>query len=66
MGRTRANGTAGGILVLWDRRVVQKRGFWRGSHSVSCHFQNVEDGFDWLFIGVYGPNAGRGDNFGLT
>lgn len=24
--------------------------------SVACHFENVEDGFEWAFVGVYGPN----------
>ena len=23
--------------------------------SITCMFKNVEDGFQWAFIGVYGP-----------
>ncbi|RVW27602.1 hypothetical protein CK203_103594 [Vitis vinifera] len=26
-----------------------------GQYSVSCRFRNVEDGFVWIFMGVYGP-----------
>ena len=26
-----------------------------GVFSISCLFRNVEDGFQWTFIGVYGP-----------
>lgn len=35
-------------------------GMWRrqlfGRYSISCLFQNVEDSFEQLFLGVYGPN----------
>ena len=30
-----------------------------GDFSISCQFKNVEDGFYWLFIGMYGPSVGR-------
>ena len=30
-----------------------------GDFSISCRFKNVEDGFCWVFIGVYGPVVGR-------
>ena len=26
-----------------------------GKFSVSCRFKNCEDGFCWIFTGVYGP-----------
>ncbi|GFZ14522.1 zinc finger nuclease 3 [Actinidia rufa] len=44
----RANGSAGGILLMWDSRVV--------THSSSCLFENVEYGNKWEFVGVYGPH----------
>lgn len=52
-------GSFGGILVLWDRRVVEK---WRravGCFSVSCRFKNVADNFERAFFGAYGPNVDR-------
>ena len=50
-------GASGGILVMWDRRVVEKVEEAIGQYSVSCKFQNVEDQFEWAFSGVYSPNA---------
>ena len=31
----------------------------KGVFSISCHFKNCEDGFIWIFIGVYGPTMRR-------
>jgi exonuclease III len=45
------------ILVMWDRRVVEKVEEAIGQYSVTCKFQNVEDQFEWAFSEVYGPNA---------
>ena len=28
-----------------------------GKYSVSCRFKNCEDGFCWMFSGVYGPSV---------
>ena len=28
-----------------------------GKYSVSCRFKNCEDGFCWIFTGVYGPTV---------
>ncbi|KAG5540961.1 hypothetical protein RHGRI_020999 [Rhododendron griersonianum] len=50
-----ATGAAGGVLVLWDSRVVERIDVEVGMFSVSCLFKNVEDGFRWVFTGVYGP-----------
>ena len=46
-----------GVLVMWDRRMVEKIGEAVGSFSVSCKFKNVVDHFVWAFTGVYGPNS---------
>jgi exonuclease III len=56
-------GASGGILVMWDRRVVEKVEEAIGQYSVSCKFQNVEDQFEWAFSGVYGPNTDSDRHF---
>ena len=52
-------GASGGILVVWDRRVVEKLEEAVGDFLVSCRFRNVGDNFEWAFTGVYGPNVDR-------
>jgi hypothetical protein len=51
-----SDGPSGGILLMWDRRVVTKLDVYLGSFVVACSFSNVEDGMVWAFAGVYGPN----------
>jgi hypothetical protein len=51
-----SNGASGGILLMWDRRVVSKIDECLGSYVAACSFKNVEDGLVWAFAGVYGPN----------
>ena len=48
-------GTTGGILVFWDTRKLDLVEVETCLFSVTCMFKNVEDGFQWAFIGVYGP-----------
>ena len=50
-----AEGSAGGILLLWDKRRISLEDSVAGSLSVSCLFRMAEDGFQWVFSGVYGP-----------
>jgi hypothetical protein len=50
-------GALGGILLIWDRRVVSKIDAWMGKFVAACSFKNVEDGLVWAFVGVYGPNS---------
>ena len=52
-----AVGTAGGILLLWDKRVVEKIDFFVGRFSVSCLWRGVCDGFTWVGTGLYGPTC---------
>ena len=52
-------GASGGILLMWDRRVVEKVEEAVGHFSVSCKFKNVGDQFEWAFTGVYGPNLNK-------
>ena len=50
-----ALGTAGGILVCWDKRSLEVMETEVGKFSVSCRIRNVENGMIWIFTGVYGP-----------
>ena len=50
-----AEGSAGGMLVFWDKRKLDLVEAEIGQFSVTCMFKNVEDGFLWAFTGVYGP-----------
>ena len=54
-----ARGTAGGVLVLWDKRVLEGLEVEVGSFSISCRFRNCEEGFVWVFSRLYGPLKGR-------
>ena len=51
-----ADQTANGVLIMWDRRVLEKSKVLVGSFSVSIQWKGVEDGFVWACSGVYGPN----------
>ena len=50
-----ASGSARGILLIWDKRILEVNETVCGSFTASCSFRNVEDGFHWIFTGVYGP-----------
>uniref|UniRef100_A0A2N9HC19 Reverse transcriptase zinc-binding domain-containing protein n=1 Tax=Fagus sylvatica TaxID=28930 RepID=A0A2N9HC19_FAGSY len=49
-------GASGGIILMWDRRVVDRVDEAIGCFSISCRFREVASGFEWVFSGVYGPN----------
>uniref|UniRef100_A0A2N9GB44 Integrase catalytic domain-containing protein n=1 Tax=Fagus sylvatica TaxID=28930 RepID=A0A2N9GB44_FAGSY len=49
-------GASGGIILMWDKRVVDRVDVAIGNFSVSCRFREVATGFEWAFSGVYGPN----------
>ncbi len=36
-------GASGGIILMWDRRIVEKLDAAVGHFSISCKFQNVLD-----------------------
>ena len=57
-----AGQTASGILLMWDRRVLERTEVLVGSFSVSVRWQGVGDGFNWVCSRVYGPidNNARG------
>ncbi|KAG6659987.1 hypothetical protein CIPAW_03G074300 [Carya illinoinensis] len=51
-----SNGASGEVVVMWDRRVVEKLEEFIGRYTVACSFKSVSDNFLWAFAGVYGPN----------
>jgi exonuclease III len=46
-----SNGASGGILLMWDRKVVSKIDECLGRYLVACSFRNVEDRLVWAFEG---------------
>jgi exonuclease III len=52
-----SSGASGGILLMWDNRVVSSLEMDVGDYVAACRFKNVVDGFEWAFAGVYGPNG---------
>jgi hypothetical protein len=51
-----ASGASGGILIKWDRRVVEKVDECVGRYTLAVSLRNADDNFMWAFGGVYGPN----------
>ncbi|RVX14364.1 hypothetical protein CK203_017180 [Vitis vinifera] len=54
-----ARGSAGGVLVMWDKRVLEGLEVEVGSFSSSCRFRNCEEGFVCVLFGLYSPIKGR-------
>ena len=54
-GAVDVGGAPGGIMIFWDNRVLELLELERGVYSISGCFRNVEDGFIWVFTGVYRP-----------
>jgi exonuclease III len=52
-------GASGGIILMWNTRVVEKLEEAVGMFSISCKFREVVSGFIWAFSGVYGSNRGE-------
>ena len=55
-----AVGTAGGVLIVWDKRSLELVDKVVGLLFVSCKFRSLEDGFIWAFTRVYGPLSREG------
>ncbi|KAG6650389.1 hypothetical protein CIPAW_06G040000 [Carya illinoinensis] len=51
-----SNGVSGGVVVMWDRRMVVRMKDFVGHYMVACSFKCVSDNFLWAFAGVYGSN----------
>ena len=42
--------------MLWDRRVLDWIDSFVGNFSIFCKWKGIEDGFEWMCTGDYGPN----------
>ena len=51
-----ADRIASSILIMWNKRVLDKVEVMVGIFLVLVKWQGVEDGFLWACSGVYGPN----------
>ena len=49
-----AYGPAGGLLICWDKRILEVLEMGVGNFSISCRLRNVEE-LVWIFTSVYGP-----------
>ena len=56
----KAIGTAGGILVMWNKNSFHLISSHCGEFSITCFLQMRDDSTTWAFTGVYGPHV-RGD-----
>ncbi|KAG6663824.1 hypothetical protein CIPAW_02G049700 [Carya illinoinensis] len=54
-----SNRASGGIVVLWDRRLVERVEEFIGNYTVACSFKSVADNYLWAFAGVYGANLDK-------
>lgn len=50
-------GALGGVLLTWDKRVIEAVEECVGDYSVASFFRNVIDGWEWDLVGIYGPNG---------
>ena len=50
-----AEGSAGGILLFWDKKIMELVDSEISLFSISCLFKMVEGGVFWMFSGGYGP-----------
>ena len=48
-------GASGGVVILWDTRVVQLVVMEESSYTLSCRLRNCANDFCWIFMGIYGP-----------
>ena len=49
--------TAGGVLLMWDKRMLEMTDSVVDTFSVSCCWKGITDGFVWACTSIYGPNA---------
>jgi hypothetical protein len=50
-----AIGTAEGVVLLWDRHVLEKLDCVVSQFYVSCLWKGVSDGLEWVGTDLYGP-----------
>ncbi len=49
-----AVGSVGGVILLWDNRVVERLDSVVKTFSISCLWKGVSDSFVWVGTGLYG------------
>jgi hypothetical protein len=49
-------GASGAMLIMWDKRIVEKIDVFVGEFVLVYSFRSVEEDFSWAFAGVYDPN----------
>jgi hypothetical protein len=49
-------GASSGMLIMWDKRIVEKINVFVGECVLACSFKSIEEDFFWAFARVYGPN----------
>jgi len=52
-----ADGSKGGILLMWDSRVWKGSKVEEGNFSITYKFEALQDSFCWTFTGVYAPHT---------
>ncbi|XP_040987472.1 exodeoxyribonuclease-like [Juglans microcarpa x Juglans regia] len=52
-------GASGGVLLMWDKWVVELVEYCIGNYFVAGSFKTIEDGWRWAFAGVYGLNVDK-------
>ena len=57
-----AEGASGGMLLMWDKRVVEQLDVAKGVFTLSCKFKCMESDLEWMYSGVYGPNRDSDKN----
>lgn len=58
-----ADGSSGGILILWDSRFISVEKCWVDVFSVSTLVEDLSTSSKWLLTSVYGPNSHRRKEF---
>jgi exonuclease III len=53
-----SSGTSGGILIMWDKKVVEKVDECVGVYTLVVSFRSIVDRTVWTFACVYGSNFG--------
>ena len=54
-----AYGSAGGLLICWDKRTLEVLEMEVGNFSISCRLRNVEDGLVWILLVCMGRSLER-------
>ncbi|WMV46022.1 hypothetical protein MTR67_039407 [Solanum verrucosum] len=52
-----ANGTRGGIILMWNSRLWDGEICETGTYCITCKFVGKTRDFSWHMIGVYAPNS---------